>query len=328
MTATKMIAKVDTAAITIEYFSDNNIEGFIASRHSSENTAKTYRNGIRQMLKFFAANNITAPTTADIDNFINTLRAAKKSKATLALYFRITKLFFSYLERIGVYRDVAADVAPLHLKKSSTHKKSSLSNEQAQKLLESVTGNSLIDIRDKALIALALSTGLRCCEISRANVKNFNDCGEYYTLDIVGKGFESEEDAEQVKVALPVAEIINKYLNLRVVVEDDEPLFASASNNRRWTKNSYGARLSPQSISKLVAKYMRRAGVKSTKISAHSTRHYAAVQAIRNGVDLREVKDMLRHSNINVTLIYLDDIKLETRRAELSVASSLFGVVA
>lgn len=325
MTETKMIEKVDTAAIAIEYFSDNNIEGFIASRHSSDNTAKTYRNGIRQMLKFFAANNITAPTTTDIDNFINTLRADKKAKATLALYFRIIKLFFNYLEKQGVYRDVAAQMVPLRLKKDRTHKKSSLTNAQAQKLLASVTGSDVIALRDKACLVLALSCGLRCCEISRANVGDFKDCGEYWTLDVIGKGSDSEKDAEQVKVALPVAEMINHYLNVRGSHADDEPLFTSTSNNRTWQKNSYGSRLSEQSISKLIAKYMKRAGVKSSKVTAHSTRHYAAVQAIRNGVDLREVSAMLRHTSLNTTLIYLDDIKLESRRAELSVASSLLG---
>ena len=80
---TTLIKHDNTNVISKEYFGDTVIDAFIASRHCSENTAKTYRNSIRQLLKYFAANNITAPTTADVDNFINTLRAAKKSVATI-----------------------------------------------------------------------------------------------------------------------------------------------------------------------------------------------------------------------------------------------------
>lgn len=317
MTAQIMIAT--EAAISVENFGDTTIEGFIASRHCGENTSRTYKNGIRQMLKYFAANKITAPATADVDNFINKLRTEKKSDSTLRLYFAITKLFFSYLAKRGIYRDVAADCEPLRrLKKAKTHKKSSLKNEQAQKLLAAVKGDSLIVYRDKAIVALALQTGLRVCEISRANVENFNDCGSYWTLDIIGKGSLTADAT--VKVAPQVAELINNYLAKRGLVADDAPLFASTSNNN----SKYGNRLSAQSVGKLIAFYMKLAGVKNSKTSAHSCRHYTACQALRNGISLLEIKSCLRHSSISVTTIYLEDLAVEERQAELSVASSLF----
>lgn len=317
MTAQMTIA-TNKAAISVEYFADNTIAEFIASRHCSDNTSRTYKNGIRQMLKYFAANKITNPTTADVDNFINKLRTEKKSDSTLRLYVAITKLFFSYLAKHGIYRDVAAEIEPLRLKKSKTHKKSSLKNEQAQKLLAAVKGDSLIALRDKAIVALALQTGLRVCEISRANVENFNDCGSYWTLDIIGKGSLTADAT--VKVAPQVVELINNYLAKRGLVADDAPLFASTSNNN----SKYGNRLSAQSVGKLIAFYMKLAGVKCATITAHSTRHYTACQALRNGISLLEIKSCLRHSNIAVTTIYLEDLAVEERQAELSVASSLF----
>lgn len=317
MTAQMMIA-TDKAAISVENFSDNSIEGFIASRHCGENTSRTYKNGIRQMLKYFAANKITNPTTADVDNFVNKLRAEKKSDSTLRLYCSIIKTFFSYLAKRGIYRDVAAEMEPLRLKKAKTHKKSSLKNAQAQKLLAAVKGDSLIALRDKAIVALALQTGLRVCEISRANVENFNDCGSYWTLDIIGKGSLTADAT--VKVAPQVAELINNYLAKRGLVADNAPLFASTSNNN----SKYGNRLSAQSVGKLIAFYMKLAGVKNSKTSAHSCRHYTACQALRNGISLLEIKSCLRHSSISVTTIYLEDLAVEERQAELSVASSLF----
>ena len=311
-----------TAIVAVEHFSDTTIAAFIASRHCSPNTARTYRNSLRQMLKFFALKSIAEPTTADVDNFINALRADKKSDSTLRLYTTTAKLFFSFLAKHGIYRDVAVDCAPLKLRKSSTHKKKSLTDEQARKLLAAVKGDTLTARRDRAIIALALQAGLRTCEISRANVGDFKDAGGYWTLDVIGKGHLQADDT--VKVALPVARLILDYLNLRGNVADDEPLFVSTSHNVSWKANSYGVRLSEQSIGKLIKRYMVSIGIKDKKITAHSCRHFCATTAIKRGCDLREVSAMLRHSNLVVTSVYLHDISLETRRAELSVADSLF----
>lgn len=312
----------NTSVISKEYFGDTVIDAFIASRHCSENTAKTYRNSIRQLLKYFAANFINAPTTADVDGFINELRGAKKSAATLRLYSTCTKLFFAFLSKRGYYPDVAAAAAPLKLRKSTTHNRKSLTDEQAQKLLHAVKGDNLIARRNRAIVALSLQTGVRTVEISRANVGNFQPAGDYWTLAVVGKGHQQADAI--VKVAAPVAEMILSYLELRGNVADDEPLFASVSNNRQWTANKYGNRLSEQSVGKMIKAAMKDAGIVDKKITAHSCRHYAATTAIESGVDVREVSAMLRHSSLNITLVYLHDISLKTRRAEMAVADRLF----
>lgn len=312
----------DNKIANVEYFSDTVIDAFIASRHSSENTAKTYRNSLNQLMKHFAANSISEPTTADVDAYINKLRAAKKSPSTIRLYSTVTKLFFAYLEKQGIYRDVAADMTPLKLRKSKTHNKKSLTDEQAKALLNAVKGDDLIARRDRCIVALALCTGLRTCEISRANVEDFQQDAGYWTLAVQGKGRLTKD--EIVKVAEPVAELINAYLNLRGNVEDDEPLFISTSHNVKWTANSYGRRLSEQSVGKMIKAAMKRVGINDRRITAHSTRHYAATCAIKAGIDIREVGAMLRHSSIVVTSVYLHDLSVETRRAELSIANSLF----
>lgn len=316
---TKAIIDNSAANISVEYFSDNAIAGFIASRHAAPTTAKTYRSRIRQMLKYFAAQGISEPATADLDNFINKLREDGKSDATLRLTNTVMRKFFGYLFKHGIYRDVAADCEPLRLDKSTTHNRESLSDAQAKKLLASVKGEDIISKRDRAIVSLALCTGLRTCEISRANIENFIDCGDYYQLNVRGKRRQKAD--EKVKVALPVATLINEYLNLRGGVEDNSPLFASTSNNN----SKYGNRLSEQSVGKMIARRMKLAGIKTKNNSAHSTRHYAAETALNCGVDIRDVKSMLRHRSLNTTLIYIEDLAVKKRRAELAVAASLFG---
>lgn len=324
------ITKTENITVaSVEYFSDAIINDFVASRHGSVCTAQTYRNACRRLVKFFAAQKISVPSPADIDSFFNTLRAENKSASTIKLYAAVTKLFFSFLQKRGIYRDIAAETTPLKLRKASTHAKNALTQNQAQMLLKSITGDSVIALRDKAIVALCLQCGLRTCEIERANVSDLSDEGNYFLLRVQGKGCTSKDSA--VKVAPVVARMINDYLAVRgEVVKDSHysvgaevPLFTSTARN-----SSKGRRLSSQSVSKMIKSHMKKTGINSKRLSAHSCRHFAATCAIRGGVDIREVSAMLRHSSINVTMTYLHDISLETRRAELSVADSLFGSAA
>ena len=316
----KDLVKVNetTAVVSVEKFGATIIEQFIAARNfPSVNSAKTYRNVLRQLFKFFSVNQVDAPTDTDINAFVASLTAAKKSASTIRLYTTVTKTFFAWLEHKGLYRNVAADVR-LNLRKSTKHAKKALSAAQAQKLLAAVTGDDFIARRDKAIIALALSTGLRTIEIARADVGDLrsDDNGNAF-LDVQGKGRLSKD--ETVRVPAPVVAIIAEYLSLRGNVSDTDPLFVSASNQNR------GKRICEQSIGKLIKRHMLAAGINDKKITAHSTRSFAATQAIKNGVDIREIQAMLRHASLNVTAIYLKDLAVETRQAELSVAATLFG---
>ena len=315
MTALTKISNTEIA--TVENFGDSIIEQFIASRNASENTAKTYRNALRQLVKYFAANGITQPSENDINAFVATLKAQKKSASTLRLYTTVTKAFFSFTARKAVYPNIAADVV-LKLRKATTHAKKSLTDEQAKALLNAVKGDDAQAIRNRAIIALALVCGLRTCEISRADVGDLRSdgCGGAF-MDVQGKG-RIQKDAI-VRVPAPVFSLLQAYLNLRGVLEDDAPLFVSESNQNR------GVRLSVQSVGKMIKRVMKSVGIDDKKITAHSCRHFAATTAIKAGVDVREVSAMLRHSSLNVTMVYLHDLSVQNRRAEMSVAESLFG---
>ena len=208
------------------------------------------------------------------------------------------------------------------LRKSATHNKKALTLNQAQKLLGAIKGNDVISLRNKAIIALCLQAGLRTVEVSRADVSDLQPAIGYYTLKVQGKGHVDKDQV--VKVSAPVAEMILSYLDARGVASDGEPLFTSTSRNN----SKYGARLSAQSVGKMIKATMKSVAIDDKAITAHSTRHFAATTAIKAGVDLRQVSSMLRHSNLNVTMTYLHDIDLESRRAELAVSDSLFGGMA
>lgn len=327
---TTAVVKVEAQQVTAagaEIFGDATINAFLAKCRSA-NTLKTYRNAIRQLQKFFATEKIATPTEDSVNLYFAKLAAEKKSATTRRLYLTVVKKFFAFTANRGIYTNVAADVTE-RFEKATTHAKKALSTAQAQKLFKAVEGDSLTARRDRAIVALALQTGVRTCEIERANIKDFtpNDAAEGYLLAVTGKGHKTADAT--VRVAQPVADLILAYLNLRGIdIEDaaaaDEPLFASTSRNN----SKYGNRFSAQSVQKLIRRTMIAAGVKDKKITPHSTRHFAATTAIKAGTDIREVAAMLRHTSINITAVYLHDLSANTRRAEMAVAETLFGGVA
>ena len=320
-------ANVAAPVVTVEFFGDT-IEGFISAKKSRKaTTVKTYRHVLTTLHKFFAARNIVAPTKADVNDFFGNLTI--KAPATQKLFVTVTKNYFAWLAREGRYANVAADLS-LDIPKEITHAKRALSTDQAQKLLGVVEGNSVLAKRNRAIIALCLTAGLRVCEISRADVENLrrDGCGGFF-LKVQGKG-RLKADAE-IRVPAPVAELINAYLDVRGEVKKETkhegqkdisvtPLFTSTS------RQNFGVRLSVQSVGKMIQKHMKAAGVHTPHIvTAHSCRHFAATTAINAGIDLREVSAMLRHQSIVTTAIYLHDLAVEKRRAEMTVAATLFG---
>ena len=321
MAAMQMIAKVENAAVVgFEKFDDTAIEIFLASRAKLfDNSRRTYRNALSRLFKFFSDKAITMPTEEAINLFLQTLTAEKKAGSTIRLYSTVAKSFFKWTARKKLYPDVAAGVE-LRFNKQKTHKKKALSCEQAKSLIAAWKDSDIVSLRNRAIISLCLQCGLRTVEISRLDVGDLDDGSNgYFVLGVQGKGH-TTKDAE-VKISPVVAEMIQNYLDARGTVADDEPMFISHSRN-----NTRGARLSAQTVGKMIKATMKQIGIKNRKITAHSTRHFAATQAIKAGVDLREVSSMLRHSNIEVTMCYLHDIELENRRAELVVADSLFKV--
>lgn len=258
MTSTAVVMTGNNAAVVDSKNFDNAmIDAFVASKHIADNSKRTYRNALRRLFEFFAAESVTMPTEESVMDFINKLAAQKKAAATIRLYTTTVKNFFSWTARKGYYPNVAADVR-LNLKKSTTHNKKALSQKQAQDLLSAVKGNTLIALRDRAIIALALQTGVRTVEIERANIGDLYSDGSDWYLDVQGKG-RIQKDAT-VRIAPQTAKLILRYLDLRGEADDDASIFVSTARN-----SSRGKRLSAQSVGKLIKAYMKSVGIVDKK---------------------------------------------------------------
>ena len=162
-----------------------------------------------------------------------------------------------------------------------------------------------------------LTTGLRTIEIERANVEDLRNVGDFTALYVQGKGH--LERTDYVKVPAPVEEAIREYLSFRGKVNDTEPLFASVSNH-----NDNG-RMTTRSISRIAKENMIDAGFNSSKLTAHSLRHTAAILNLLNGGSLEETQTLLRHSSPTTTSIYTHRIERLNNNSEERIASAIFG---
>ena len=311
------------AIITIEaremkntsFLKANLVDRFIRFAGVADKSAATYKIALRQLGKYFSANSIMTPAREDLENWRDGLIADKKSPATIQLYLVAAKLMFRWLAQENLYPDIA-DRLKSRVKINHDHKKDALSATQAGNLIKGVKGDSLKSKRDRAILSLMASTGLRCVEISRADVADMiNLFGKNYLL-IQGKGHSSKD----AKVLLPrqVVVLIRDYLKARGNVEENAPLFASTANRNR------GKRISVQTISKMIKANLRAAGFDTPRLTAHSLRHTAATAMIIAGVELTQVQQVLRHVNVNTTLIYCNAVERMKNQAEQIAANAIF----
>ena len=284
-------------------------EKWILFAQVKETSAKNYLQGIKRLEKYFSENRITNPTREDFLNYRDFLKE-NFSVATANLYLTAAKLFFSFLRAEGIIQNNPAEHLK-GLKNVAGHKKDALAPEDVKFILESFETSTIQGKRDKAIFALMVTAGLRTIEVSRANIGDLIRRGKKIFLFVQGKGHD-EKDA-LVKVTDKVFSLIQEYLATRKNKYSDAPLFCT----------EFG-RLRADVVSRIIKTSLRKAGYDSPRLTAHSLRHTAATNALRNGATLRQVQQMLRHTNISITQIYLHELDRMDNNAEDLAAENLF----
>lgn len=307
------IVNLNQTEIVVPDFSESLIELWIKFTDVRPSSQKTYAKALNQMFKYFYSNSITNPTRADIERWKSEMLATKKA-TTVQLYIIVAKLFFKFLSQHNIYPNITDNMKSA--KVDHEHKKDALTINQCQALLQSIDVSTSKGLRDRAIILLMMTAGLRTIEVVRADVGDLHSFADSVYLSIQGKGH--DEKSAKVLVASQVYNFIQAYLQTRKNLSSSEPLFTS--NSRR----NFNQRLDTQSISKLVKKKLREISINDNRHTAHSLRHTAATQALLNGVPLTQVQQVLRHSNINTTLIYSHVIERMKNKSEQTVADAIF----
>lgn len=294
-------------------FSESLLNSWIRFADIRPSSQKTYCKAIRQLFKFLNQHSIFQPTRDDIELWKNSLLQSKKA-STIQLYIIATKLFFKFLSQHNLYPNITDNMKSA--KVDHEHKKDALTVNQCQALLQSIDISTTKGLRDRAIISLMITAGLRTIEVVRADVGDLHSFADSVYLSVQGKGH--DEKSAKVLVASQVYAFIQEYLQTRKNLSNSEPLFTSTS------RRNFNKRLDTQSISKLVKAKLRDISINDSRHTAHSLRHTAATQALLNGVPLTQVQQVLRHTNINTTLIYSHAIERMKNKSEQTVADAIF----
>lgn len=202
--------------------------------------------------------------------------------------------FLNYLSKRSI-----PSMAPNKIELPRVHRKqvTFLYNDEVERIFDAVPdGDEISHLRDRAILELLYSSGLRVSELIGLNRDHVNTTRREFTVR--GKG----QKDRPVFISKSAATRLELYLRART--DSLIPLFLSYSRNTQApsTSGDY-RRLNQRSVQRMVAKYARLAGI-TKRVSPHTMRHSFATDLLMNGADIRSVQSMLGHSSIATTQVY------------------------
>lgn len=289
--------------LTLERLNEH-FESFVDYLDVDDLTLKAYKCGITQFIAYLDEHNIKYPTRTSIIDFRDYLRE-NYSSCTVNSYMTSIKALFKYLELNNKYENIARDIKGA--KYSTTPKKQVLSLEQTKEIY-----NSLLDVRERALFSLLITTGLRGIEVARAKIEDIKIHNGEIVLWVQCKKHDSKD--EYVKLSSQVLDDIKNYIGNRT----SGYIFISTSNN------SKGNGVSTTTLRKTIKSIFKRFGLNDDSFSLHSTRRTSATIMYQNGVDIHSIQQVLHHISSNTTARYINSVTRNDNKSEYIVSNAIF----
>ena len=283
------------------YFSElisDFIEHLEVERGRSQKTAENYYLYLQRLIEFAGDEPITTLNAELVRKWrlwLNRYESANGeplSTITQSYHLIALRSFLSYCSKRGI-----ETLTPEKIELPKVRKKqvSFLNGDEVVRLIAAIKTQDDAGIRDRAIIELLFSSGLRVSELVNLNRDHINlKRGEF---TVRGKG----QKDRPVFVSPEASEWLAVYLQTRA--DSYVPLFIRYTGSQPHDARGEDMRLTPRTIQRIVSKYARLAGI-TKHVSPHTMRHSFATDLLMNGADLRSVQSMLGHSNIATTQVY------------------------
>ncbi len=267
-------------------------------QNRSQKTLKNYDHYLTRLLDF--AGDITvADITPELIrkwrlwlNRLGTNTSDELGKNTLNYHLIALRSFLKFCAK----RDIeATSPEKVELARVRPKQVTFLSQEEVERLLAQPDTNTEAGLRDKAILELLFSSGLRVSELVGLDIDHINLKRREFSVR--GKG----QKDRPVFISHEAAEWIERYLEKRT--DNTKPLFIRYGGRKQVDLTGNYHRLSARSVQRLVSHYALMAGI-TKHVSPHTLRHSFATDLLMNGADLRSVQAMLGHSDISTTQIY------------------------
>ncbi len=217
-------------------------------------------------------------------------QAQTLKKKTQNYYLISLRGFLSYMARRGI---TTLPVDRIELAKVGDRSLDLITRAELERLLEAPNGTDIKSLRDKAILELLFSTGLRVSELT--SLPRDLDLSKS-EASVRGKG----DKIRVVFISDLAKKVLKDYLDKRD--DMDDALFVSLAPQKK-SSDKETLRLTSRSIERIVKHYAVKAGI-SRKVTPHIIRHTFATDLLENGADLRSVQALLGHANVSTTQIY------------------------
>ncbi len=262
-------------------------------KNLSDNTLHSYDNDLLKFIIYMEGEGITdlsGITATNISKYFEVQRKLGLGSTTTARYLSSLKGFFGFLLDNKYLEINPMDKIPSM--KIARNLPSVLAFYEIEKILDAPSADNKLGLRDKAVLELLYSCGLRVSEL--LNIKIADLFFQEEVIRVTGKG-----DKERI---VPIGSSAIKWI--MEYLKSSRPFLENKSKSGNVLfLNNRGSRLSRMGVWKIVDRYVKEAGIER-EVHPHTFRHSFATHLLEGGADLRAVQEMLGHSDISTTQIY------------------------
>ena len=274
------------------------------SHTKSISTYKSYFNKLNTFVEWFRACEVVGNTRTVLEayrGYINMKLGTAKSKN---LYLSVVRNLYKYLFDEGYITDLPTSKLK-NFTVNNTYSKVALNEYQIYDLKQYIDNSThKHHKRDRALIYLAMSNGLRVNELCNIEIEDFSYIDDKRVLYLLRKGY--TDKSNYIFLAPKVFNMLMEFKGDRT----EGYLFTSRDN---------GGKLCSESMSRIIKDIFVKCGIRDKNITPHSLRHTTAVTAIKSGATVEQVMTMLNHKNLNTTQIYINSLNRAENPAELKI---------
>ena len=282
-------------------YQENFVRYLDKERHLTLNTLSSYRRDIEHYITYLETRKITTLEKTNktiVLTYLLTLQKQGRAASTISRHLASLRSFYGYLNRSGMIKTDPT----LGLEAPKVEKKlpKVLSTGEVEKLLEQPDGEDIKGMRDKAMLELLYATGIRVSELILLDIDDIN----------ISMGFLKCQSGRGRVIPLgslamsACADYIQQARNVMIKDDKERALFV----------NCNGRRLTRQGFWKIIKHYAELAKI-DKDITPHTLRHSFAAHLLENGAELKDIKEMLGHSDISSTQIYVQMMKQKYAQA-------------
>lgn len=265
-----------------------------AIRNASLHTVRNYRLDLDAFSSFIEGVPLAEIDKWKIRGYLAHLNQKKGAKRTILRRLSSLRSFFKYLMKEGILsQNPLEDIDAPKLDKTIP---SPLSREEIDRLFSQPDVGVFLGFRDRVIMELFYSSGLRISELVGLNRADFDAVN--LTLRVKGKG----KKERVVPITKNAATWISSYLTHPERFLDSD-VHQAEKNHEAIFLNKWGGRLTTRSVDRNFKHYLRASGL-AAKATPHTIRHTIATHWLENGMDLKTIQTLLGHSSLATTTIY------------------------